>query len=434
MSNQADSQQSSADKAGQEQIDPTRRRVLQVAAAIGAAAIPAVDALAASAPKGTPSPAIVPFRIAVPQADLDDLKRRLDTTRWPERETAGTDEQGAQLAKVQALVEYWRTRYDWRRVEARLNGYPQFKTEIDGLGIHFLHIRSKHENATPLIMTHGWPGSIVEFLEAIEPLVNPTAHGGQATDAFHLVLPSLPGYGFSDKPTAKGWGRQRIAKAWGELMQRLGYKRYVAQGGDWGSVVTTEMGRQQLPGLAAIHVNLPFVVPATLPSDPTPEEKITIDQCIRFANNGSDYHRLQVTRPQTIGYALADSPSGQAAWIYEKLAAWSDSNGNPESVLSYDQMLDGIMFYWVTNSGASSARMYTENFDLTFNSVPLSLPVAVTVFPGEIITPPKHWAEQTYSNLYYWNRASRGGHFAAFEQPTIFVDELRKAFARKHTA
>ncbi|WP_061959244.1 epoxide hydrolase family protein [Cupriavidus pauculus] len=372
--------------------------------------------------------AIVPFEIAVPQSVLDDLKSRLAHTRLPERETVGDTSQGAQLDKVRALVEHWRTRYDWRPLEARLNQYPQFKTEIDGLRIHFLHIRSQHADAVPMIMTHGWPGSIVEFLDVIDPLVNPTAHGGTDQDAFHLVLPSIPGFGFSDKPTEKGWGRQRIAKAWNTLMHRLGYTQYVAQGGDWGSVISTEMARQKVPGLNAIHVNLQFVVPHQLPATPTAEEQVAIDQVMRFATDGSYYHHLQVTRPQTIGYALADSPSGQAAWIYEKLSAWSDSNENPESVLSYDQMLDNIMFYWVTNTGASSARMYAENADLTFASVPLDIPVAVTVFPGEIYTPPRHWCEQTYSKMFYWNRAPKGGHFAAFEQPKIFVEELRAAF------
>lgn len=420
-----------------EHVDDTRRRLIQAAAAVTAGVLPSTPSFATAddaAPATASSENIVPFRIAVPQTVLDDLQRRLDATRFPERETVRDQSQGAKLDKVRALVEYWRTNYDWRRVEDRLNRYPQFKTHVDGLGIHFLHIKSKHADAMPLIMTHGWPGSIIEFLDVIEPLVDPTAHGGQATDAFHVVLPSIPGYGFSDKPTEKGWGRQRIAKAWGTLMHRLGYKRYLAQGGDWGSVITTEMARQKLPGLMAVHVNLPFVVPHTLPTHPTAEEKVAIDQVMRFATDGSYYHHLQVTRPQTIGYALADSPASQAAWIYEKLSAWSDSGENPESVLTYDQMLDNVMFYWVTNSGASSARMYAENADLTFGSVPLEIPVAVTVFPGEIYTPPKHWCEQTYSKMFYWNRAQHGGHFAAFEQPKIFVSEIRAAFASRQRA
>lgn len=375
--------------------------------------------------------AIVPFRIDVPQVELNDLMRRLDTTRLPERETVGDASQGSQLTKVAALIEYWRTSYDWRRIEARINSYPQFKTEIDGMGIHFLHIRSPHENALPMVMTHGWPGSIVEFLDSIDPLVNPTAHGGRAEDAFHLVLPSIPGFGFSDKPTAKGWDRTRIGHAWDVLMKRLGYQEYVAQGGDWGSVITTEMARLKLDGLRAVHVNLPFVAPTPFPENPTVEEQAAIAQCLLFAEDGSFYHHLQTTRPQTIGYSLADSPAGLAAWIYEKLGAWSDSGGEPERVFTYDQMLDNIMMYWVTNSGASSARMYAEHPGLTFAAVPLDIPVAVSVFPGEIYTPPRAWAERAFSQMYYWNRTERGGHFAAFEQPAIFVSEVRAAFASK---
>ncbi|MDR3399563.1 MAG: epoxide hydrolase [Pandoraea sp.] len=377
----------------------------------------------------TENTAIAPFRIDIPQSDLDDLKRRLETARLPERETVDDPTQGAQLAKIETLVEYWRTSYDWRRFEARVNAYPQFRTQIDGLGIHFLHIRSRHENALPLVMTHGWPGSIVEFLDSIDRLVDPTAFGGRAEDAFHVVLPSIPGYGFSDKPARKGWDRTRIGRSWDVLMKRLGYDEYVAQGGDWGSVVTTEMGRLKLDGLKAIHVNLPFVAPASFPDNPTPEEQVAIDQCLLFANDGSFYHHLQTTRPQTIGYSLADSPVGLAAWIYEKLGAWSDSGGDPETVFSYDQMLDNIMMYWVTNSGASSARMYAEHPGLTFAAVPVDIPVAVSVFPGEIYTPPREWAERTFSHMHYWNKTQRGGHFAAFEQPEIFVSEVRAAFA-----
>jgi len=378
--------------------------------------------------------AVVPFKIVIPQSELDDLQRRLDSTRWPERETVGDLSQGAQLDKVQKLVDYWRRQYDWRQLEARLNGYPQFKTEIDGLAIHFLHIRSPHADALPMVMTHGWPGSIVEFLDVIDPLVDPSAHGGEAAQAFHLVIPSIPGFGFSDKPDAKGWNRNRIGKAWDVLMQRLGYDRYVAQGGDWGSVVTTEMGRLALDGLAAIHINLPFVAQLPFPENPTEEERIAIEQCTLFAEDGSFYHHLQTTRPQTIGYALADSPAGQAAWIYEKLGAWSDNLNGPEDVFSYDQMLNNIMFYWLTNSGASSARMYAEHPGLNFGAVPVDIPVAVSVFPREIYTPPRSWAEKTYSKMFYWNRPQKGGHFAAFEQPMIFVGELRAAFASLRNA
>lgn len=407
----------------------SRRHLLQAAAAIGVAMAP----LPGFAATGSASD-LVPFKISIPQAELDDLKLRLERTRWPETEPVSDASQGAQIEKIKALVDYWRTGYDWRRLEARLNAYPQFKIGIDGLGIHVLHIRSKHENALPLIMTHGWPGSIVEFLETIEPLVNPTAHGGRAEDAFHVVLPSIPGYGFSDKPAQKGWNRTRIAHAWAELMHRLGYQEYVAQGGDWGSVITTEMGRLKVKGLKAIHVNLPFVFPNPLPANPTPEEQVAIDGASRFGTEGSAYFQIQATRPQTLGYALADSPSGQAAWIYEKLAAWSDSNGNPESVFTYDQMLDDIMFYWITDSGASSARMYTENADLTFSSVPVDIPAAVSTFPGEIFTTPKSWSERTFSKLIYWNRVAKGGHYAAFEQPGIFVNEVRAAFSRQRNS
>jgi pimeloyl-ACP methyl ester carboxylesterase len=375
------------------------------------------------------SASIVPFRINVPQAELDDLKHRLDNTRWPDRETVNNDSQGPQLEKVKELVDYWRSQYDWRRLESRINSYPQFKTEIDGVGIHFLHIRSRHPKAMPLIMTHGWPGSIVEFLNTIDPLVNPTAHGGKASDAFHVVLPSIPGHGFSDKPTATGWNRNRIAKAWAELMRHLGYTDYVAQGGDWGSVITTEMARLQVKGLKGIHVNLPFVGPNPLPTNPTPEEKLTIDQYNRFGTVGNAYFMVQATRPETIGYSLADSPAGQAAWIYEKLAAWSQSDGKPETVFTKDQILDDIMMYWVTDTGAAAARMYAENADLTFYSIPIDIPVAVSIFPGEIFTPPRSWAEKTYHKLVYWHRAEKGGHFAAFEQPKVFVDELRAGFA-----
>ncbi len=404
----------------------SRRHVIQALAVAAGAAVVPLPALATSAADGSP---LVPFKIAVPQADLDDLKLRLDLTRWPVREIVADQSQGAQLGEVNELVAYWRTRYDWRRLEARLNGYPQFKTEIDGLGIHFVHVRSPHANALPLIMTHGWPGSIVEFLDTIDPLVHPTAHGGKPEDAFHVVLPSIPGYGFSDKPRAPGWNRTRIARAWDVLMKRLGYEQYVAQGGDWGSVITTEMGRLRPQGLTAIHVNLPFVVPNPLPATPTAEEAATLAQIERFADDGSGYFSIQSTHPETLGFALADSPVGQAAWIYEKFAAWSDSQGKPEDVLGYDRILDDIMFYWVTNSGTSSAWMYGEHRNLSFHAVPLDLPVAVTVFPGEIFTPPKAWAEQAYSRLIYWNRASRGGHFAAFEQPAIFTAELQAAFS-----
>lgn len=370
------------------------------------------------------------FNIAVPQAQLDDLRRRLDATRWPERETVYDDSQGAQLERVQALVEHWRARYDWRKTEARINAYPQYLMNINGVDIHFIHVRSPHTNALPLLMTHGWPGSIIELLKVIDPLTNPTEHGGSAGDAFHLVLPSLPGYGFSGKPTAPGWDRHYIAKAWHELMTRLGYSRYVAQGGDWGAVVTQAMGHQAPKGLAGIHINMPAVVPRELPDILSNEEQAAMDSLNQFFTKGAGYAQIQMTRPQTLAYALADSPVGQAAWIYEKLAAWSDSGGKPESIWSLDEILDDVMMYWLTNSGGSSARLYWENPDLAFYAVGIDIPVAVTVFPKEIYQAPRSWAEQAYPHLVYWNRAEKGGHFAAFEQPQIFAREVRAAFAK----
>lgn len=370
-----------------------------------------------------------PFRIAVAQSDLDELNRRLDATRWPDAETVPDASQGAQIAKVKALADHWRHRYDWRRVEARINSYPQFVTRIDGVDIHFLHIKSKHKNALPLIMTHGWPGSIVELLDVIGPLTDPTAYGGKAEDAFDLVLPSLPGYGFSGKPAEPGWGRVRVARAWDTLMKRLGYIRYVAQGGDWGAVVTQEMGHQAPAGLLAIHINMPAVVPRTLPAKFSADEQAAMDALNEFFGKGAGYAQIQASRPQTIGYALTDSPVGQAAWIYEKLAAWSDSNGQPEKVLGYDRMLDDIMMYWLTNTGTSSARFYWENSDLAFFVVGIDIPVGVTVFPKEIYQAPRSWSEQAYPKLMYWNKVDRGGHFAAFEQPELFAREVRSAFS-----
>ena len=309
------------------------------------------------------SEAITPFTLAVPQAELDDLARRLDATRWPERELVNDWSQGAPLARVQALCQHWRNKYDWRRIEARLNALGQFKTGIDGLDIHFLHVRSRHANAMPLLLTHGWPGSVIEFMKVIGPLTDPTAHGGKAEDAFHVIAPSLPGYGFSGKPTDTGWGIAHIADAWGKLMTRLGYTKWVAQGGDWGAAVTTAIGAAKPAGCAAIHVNLLFVFPgADEMGDMTPAEKSAVKAMSYYQEWDSGYSKQQSTRPQTLGYGLADSPAGQAAWIYEKMWAWTDNNGNPEDALSLDDMLDNIMLYWLPNTGASSARLYWESF------------------------------------------------------------------------
>ena len=339
---------------------------------------------------------------------------------------------GVPLAKAQALAEYWRTRYDWRLVEHTLNGLPQFRTQIDGLGIHFIHVRSKHENALPIILTHGWPGSIIEFIQVVGPLVDPTAHGGKADEAFHVVIPSLPGFGFSDKPTETGWRLPRIANAWAVLMVRLGYSHYVAQGGDFGAGVSSWMAKQQPAGLVAIHLNLPIVFPPPPPppSGYTAAEQPALAQLGKHASDGSGYASIQATRPQTLGYGLADSPVGQAMWIYEKFQAWSDNKGDATEAISVDHMLDDITLYWLTDSAASSARLYYESFAKDFSRMPLDFPVAVSIFKGDFFTPPKMWGDQTYSKLFYWNEVPKGGHFAALEQPDLFVAELRKSFAQ----
>ena len=375
---------------------------------------------------------VTQFKIQVPQSVLDDLKNRLANTRWPNKEPVGDWSQGVPLSKAQALAEYWRTQYNWRRVENELNGLPQFRTQIDGLGIHFIHVRSKHEKALPIILTHGWPGSILEFLQVIGPLTDPTAHGGKAEDAFHVVIPSLPGFGFSDKPTTPGWGLPRIANAWAELMARLSYGRYVAQGGDWGAGVSSWMAKQRPSGLAAIHLNLPILFPPPPPpaGGYTAAEQNALAHLVKYAGDASAYASIQGTRPQTLGYGLADSPVGQAMWIYEKFQAWSDNKGDPADAISIDRMLDGITLYWLTDSAASSARLYYESFARDFARMPLDLPVAVSIFKGDFFTPPKSWGDETYSKLFYWNEVPRGGHFAALEQPELFVTELRKSFAQ----
>ena len=374
------------------------------------------------------SDAISPFTLDIPQTDLDDLHRRLDATRWPERETVGDWSQGAPLAKVRALCEHWRHRYDWRRCEARLNGFGQFKTEIDGLNIHFLHVRSPHPGAMPLLVTHGWPGSVIEFVKVIGPLTDPVAHGGKAEDAFHVVAPSVPGFGFSDKPTATGWNIKRIGDAWITLMARLGYDRWVAQGGDVGAFVSTAIGVARPPACVAIHLNMPLVNPRDEDLENlTPAEEAALARNAEFAQTGRGYSTQQGTRPQTLGYSLVDSPVGQAAWIYEKMWAWSDNQGAPEDALSLDEMLDNIMLYWLPATGASAARLYWEGARLRAMAR-LELPVGVSIFPKEIFTPSRRWAERRMSNIIYWNELDRGGHFAAWEQPELFVKELRDCF------
>jgi len=374
---------------------------------------------------------VTPFTVHVPRAALDDLKRRLASTRWPERETVGDWSQGVPLHKAQALIAYWGDKYDWRRFEARLNAFPQYRTQIDGLGIHFIHVRSPHRNALPIILTHGWPGSVVEFMEIIGPLSDPTRYGGRAEGAFHVVVPSLPGFAFSDKPMETGWDVNRIARAWATMMQRLGYDRWVAQGGDWGAGVTHALAHQRPQGLIAAHVNWQFVFPEKLPDNPTPAERRAIDRAAWFANDQSGYFREHATRPQTIGYPLADSAAGQALWIYEKFQVWTDNHGNPEDALAVDAMLDDISLYWFTDTAASSARIYWENTRAGFGGLSsgrIELPMAASVFPHEIFCPPKAWAEAQWPNLFYWNELDKGGHFAAFEQPKLFTEELRKAF------
>ena len=417
---------------------PTRRDLLAASAA--AAAIGLLPATLRAEVKAN---AIRPFHISVPEEAIVDLRRRLAATRWPGRETVADRSQGVQLATMRELVAYWQTDYDWRKAETRLNALPQFVTEIDGLDIQFAHVRSRHADALPLIMTHGWPGSIIELLKVVGPLTDPTAHGGRVEDAFHLVLPSMPGYGFSGKPQRAGWGPDRIARAWAELMGRLGYEHYVSQGGDWGSVVSDVMARQAPPGLLGIHVNMPATVPpeiaqalkdGTAPSGLTAGEKAAFEQMNALYTKGSGYAGMMVTRPQTVGYGLADSPVGQAAWMYDKFADWTQSDGEPERVLTKDEMLDAITLYWLTDSATSSAQLYWENNANNFNAVDISLPTAITVFPGEIYRAPRSWAERSYHKLIYWNEADKGGHFAAWEQPQIFATEIRAAFRSLRSA
>jgi len=387
--------------------------------------------------------AIRPFRVNVPEADLVDLRQRIADTRWPDKETVNNESQGIPLAEMQSLVQYWGDGYNWRNVEVKLNALPEFVTTIDGVDIQFIHVRSRDPNALPLILTHGWPGSPLEFLKVIGPLTDPVAYGGRAEDAFDVVIPAIPGYGFSGKPTDLGWNPDRVARAWDALMKRLGYTRYVSEGGDHGSVISDALARQAPPGLLGIHITMPATIPANLveginsgdtaPTGLTASELRAYNALSAFFGRGAAYGAMMVTRPQTIGYALTDSPSGLAAFTYEKIAAWSDSDGHPERVIGRDEILDDITLYWLTDSGASSSRFYWENNNNNFSAAAqktnqIKVPVAITVFPHEIYRAPESWSRQAYPSLYYFHEAAKGGHFAAWEQPELFSTELRAAF------
>jgi pimeloyl-ACP methyl ester carboxylesterase len=423
------------------ETSPTRRDVLATTAAAGALLLNQQMAEAAEA-----NSAIRPFRIDVPEAKLVDLRRRVAATQWPEKETVEDTSQGVQLRTMQNLARYWATDYDWRKVEARLNALPQFITEIDGLDIHFIHVRSKHENALPMIVTHGWPGSIIEQIKIIEPLTDPTAHGGSESDAFHLVIPSLPGYGFSGKPTAPGWNPVSIARAWATLMQRLGYTRYVAQGGDWGNAVSEVMALQQPPGLLGIHTNMAATVPANIskalafneapPAELTAEERNAWDQLDFFNKKGLGYAIEMNNRPQTL-YALVDSPVGLAAWMLDHDARSQEMiarvfDGKTEG-LTQDDVLDNVTLYWLTNTAISSARLYWDTAQIStgggfFDVRGVKIPVAVSAFADEIYAAPRSWSERAYPKLIHYNKLPKGGHFAAWEQPELFVAEMRTAF------
>ncbi|CAA0118291.1 Haloalkane dehalogenase 2 [Halioglobus japonicus] len=375
---------------------------------------------------------ITPFTAAIPEAALQDLKQRLNNARWPEQETCDDWSQGMPLAYARELAEYWATDYDWRRFEKKLNGWPQFVTNIDGIDIHFIHLKSPHENALPLIMSHGWPGSIVEFHKIIDALTNPTEHGGSADDAFHIVAPCLPGYGFSGKPSSTGTSVEKIGAMWGTLMGRLGYSRYVAQGGDWGSMITQSIGVTETEHCAGIHITMPIVAPdPDTMSDLTEQEQMALADMGAYAEKGAGYSKQQSTCPQTLGYGLADSPIGQMAWVVEKFHGWTDCEVNgtshPENVLTKDELLDNVMMYWLNNAAASSARLYWESFNNP-SMDPIAMPVGVSIFPRELFRSSRRWAEKRYSNIIYWNELERGGHFAALEQPEQFLAEVRNCF------
>jgi pimeloyl-ACP methyl ester carboxylesterase len=393
---------------------------------------------------------IRPFTLNTPQAELDELRRRITVTRWPEKETVDDDSQGVPLAALRELVRYWQTDYDWRKVEARLNALPQFVTELDGLDFHFIHARSKHADALPLIVTHGWPGSVIEQLKIIDPLTNPTAHGASASDAFHVVIPSLPGFGFSGKPTATGWSPERTARAWVVLMQRLGYAKFVAQGGDLGAGVCTAMAKQAPPELLGIHTNFPGTIPSDIakslaagnppPPDLAADERRAYEQLTVLFAKRRAYAQMMATRPQTL-YGLADSPVGLAAWLFDhgdgygqpaasitSATAGRTINGHPAGDLTRDDVLDDFTLYWLTNTPVSAARFYWENHINLYNAADVSVPAAVSVFPGENYQAPRSWTERAYHKLIYFNEVEKGGHYAAWEQPELFSAELRAAF------
>ena len=420
---------------------PTRREFLATAAAASA-----VGLLPGQLAAAGEDDSIRPFRANVPREAIADLRRRVASTRWPDKETVTDGSQGVQLAKLQELVRYWGTGYDWRKAEAKLNALPQFTTNIDGVDIHFIHVRSRHNNALPLIVTHGWPGSVFEQLKIIGPLTDPTAHGGSAEDAFDVVIPSVPGYGFSGKPVGTGWDPDRIARAWAELMRRLGYTRYVAQGGDWGTPISSAMARQAAAGLLGIHINLPATVPpevaAALTGGPVPaglseKERAVVDALMKSGKTGTlAYFTMMAARPQTVGYGATDSPAGLAAWIlvHPGFAQWT-YGADPEKSPTKDDVLDNITLYWLTNTAASSARLYWENgargsviVSAAQKTAEISLPVAITVFPEDVYRAPETWARRAYRNLIYFHEVDRGGHFAAWEQPQLFASELRAAF------